>query len=423
MSVSTRSAFRVSCRPERLDGFARHDSALHREISLLVRQLNESFETARRTCQEPSIAHLLPPVDALTVLSAQQRSFFEHVRQTADGFRRADMGSLVDGWNRQAIASLSSARNTDSTLPTQRDGWKLLRYETGDRGRIVEVKGDLATATHIVFFVPGMTNELSNVNRDLRPRSNDLYNEIVSRAKPGETVAVVMWLGYRSDRLSELYDASSNGHAQAGGITLRQDVAAVAGTGTKATITVVAHSYGTAVVGHAMTAGLDADRVVVLGSPGMDAKNRTELGSPHVQLYASRTGADVSLADKTKGAAAGAAVVLNPMLAPILGLGAGAAVLNKIPGVKRVSPLRPITEPNLVSAVYKVGTGSDPVSAAPVLGPDPTTKSFGATVFPSSGSGHSAYFDPGSSGMQSIASIALGGAPITSNPISGAKSR
>jgi Alpha/beta hydrolase len=409
MSTSTRSAFRVSCRPEQLDRFAWRDNELNQLIGLFVRQLSDSFAIAERNCEEPSIAHLSPPIGEIEGLAREQRSFLNNVRQTANGFRRADMGSLVDSWNRQALASLATAQAKNASLPQQRDGWKLLRYETGDRGRIMEVKGDLATATHIVFFVPGMTNEIGNVDQGVRPRSDALYNELVAAAGPGETVAVVMWLGYRSDRLTELYDASSNGHAQAGGITLRQDVAAVAGTGTKATITVVAHSYGTAVVGQAMTGGLDADRVVVLGSPGMDAQNRAALGSAHVQLYASRTGSDVSAVDKAKGVAAGVAVVVTPVAA----LGATAALLNKIPVVKRVSPLRPVTEPNLVSAAYKLGTGSDPVSAAPVLGPDPTNKGFGANVFPSSGTGHSAYFDPGSTGMQNIASIALGREPVT----------
>ncbi len=292
------------------------------------------------------------------------------------------MNKLVNRWAGIASLNYLLAVTSGSQVPAIRPDWTLLRFSTADKGRLVEVRGDLAAATHMVVMVPGMTNELANVDENFRPRSNRLYEELVARARPGEQIAVVMWLGYRNpNAFPEAPLAATSAMARRGAVTLNADLAAIRATGTNAKITVVAHSYGTVVAGEAMDRGIAADRVVVVGSPGMNASSRASLGSPSTQLYASSVGTEPSAA---------------------------------VGVVRAVGSLASYNVPTGLMAV-DIATGRDWAAATSHVGlhgADPAQTEFGATAFPSSGSGHSAYFEARSLGLANIALVSLGRQPV-----------
>ncbi len=374
------SPSRVSCRPDQLDHFV--DASLHGLVGLRLStdRLNSAWVCAVARCLEPTVP--TPPSGAVLQHLSRAVADARFVAETAHAFRRAEMNSLVNRWAGIASLNYLLAVTAGERVPAIRADWTLLRFSTADKGRLVEVRGDLAAATHIVVMVPGMTNELANIDENFRRRADRLYEELIARAKPGEQVAVVMWLGYRNpSAFPEAPLAATSAMARRGAVTLNADLAAIRATGTNAQITVVAHSYGTVVAGEAMDRGIAADRVVVVGSPGMNALSRASLGSPTTKLYASSVGTQPS-------AAVG-------VIRTIGSLASG----NRPVGLMAVD----------------IATGRDWAAAtshAGLHGADPAQPGFGATPFSSSGSGHSAYFDLRSLGLANIALVSLGRQPV-----------
>jgi Alpha/beta hydrolase len=381
----------VSSRPAALDHFTVVSRANRISWPNIRATLVDASRFAVSRCVEPAVVRCESELWQMDGLARSAESLEQFVSETAQAFRAADMNERLGAWTQLADINYRAAVAAGKWVPPQRPGWTTLRFDTADRGRLVEAIGDIATATHIVVMVPGMTNELANVERDFRPRSELLYTELLAHAKPGETVAVLMWLGYRNPQISDAYLAVGSDMARTGAELLTADVAALRKNST-AQITVVAHSYGTIVAGEAMKRGVDGglpvNRVVVVGSPGMNASSRSELGSPKVDLYASSVGENPS---------------------PIVGLvrAAGHVLLKTNPATFLTAPV--------ASAFVDTATGRDWAASTTnvqIHGSDPARPSFGSTVFASDGLGHSAYFAPHSLGLTNIALVSLGREPV-----------
>lgn len=262
-----------------------------------------------------------------------------------------DGGAAWRRWTRQFDANNERAKKlglqgVDGPPPRQIlmiDGTK------GDQ-RITEVYGDLSKAKKVIIHVPGMNTDLDdyrNGNPDakaLLAKAQEMY---------GPDVAVVSFLDYNVP--DDLGEAASSAGADSGVAPLRQLVADLHAQGFRTNdLSVVAHSYGTVVAGHAMKQGLDVRTVVALGSPGMGADDRAGLGSPSVNLYAGSAPLNV-IAGRQGGLTAAGTVVGGP--------GGG-----------------------LIAA-------GDPVSWAPAHGESPTTPGFGSNkVDVPDAYGHSQYF-------------------------------
>jgi pimeloyl-ACP methyl ester carboxylesterase len=380
-TVMTSGSTRSSSCPSSLDQFSFGSVAENLALPIHLCVLRDHWADATQRCTEPSLGAQTPPLDALTQLIQRAHTIEELVTATAEAFRRADMGELVRNWSHSATNDFNAAVEAGAKVPQRRPGWTMLRFDTEDRGRLIELKGDLQTATHIVVMVPGMTNELSNVDRDFRDRSDALYNELLARAQPGEHIAVIMWLGYSNPQVLQLGAAMGSQMARDGAVTLNDDLRALRATGSLAEITVVAHSYGTILAGEAMDRGLPVDRLIVVGSPGMNAKDRASLGSPDVDLYASSVGEHPSA----------------------------------IPGViRRLGTMFSLVNP-AGAILTDVATGKDwaaSTSRVGAHGTDPAEPGFGSTTFPSDGQGHSAYFAPRSLAIANLALISLGRRPV-----------
>jgi len=166
-------------------------------------------------------------------------------------------------------------------------GRRLLVFDPTGDGRVAEVFGaDPDTADHVAVVVPGMLSTLANHERELRVKGEDLAAGAAAAA-PGRRTSVVAWLGYDAPGV---LDAPLDDDARAGAPALVALVDGLRATGA-VDVTVVGHSYGSVVTGAALLAGLDADRVVVTGSPGMLVDHADDLGPTPV--YALRAPLDV----------------------------------------------------------------------------------------------------------------------------------
>lgn len=143
-----------------------------------------------------------------------------------------------------------------------------------DGDRVVLALGDLDSADAVAVLVPGVGTTPAD---DLDARVGDARDlaAAAGAAVPGLAVAVVVWLGYRTP--STPAGIVTRGAAQRGGVALAAaldglDAARTATGSAGPRTTVVAHSYGTVVVDEAADrpGRLEADAVVLLGSPGME---------------------------------------------------------------------------------------------------------------------------------------------------------
>jgi pimeloyl-ACP methyl ester carboxylesterase len=132
--------------------------------------------------------------------------------------------------------------------------------------------GDLQTAAHVAVVVPGV-GDGTNLCQDWIPDAINLY-------EASDSTAVVLWKGY--DNPVDVLAAA------AGSIECDDDLATAAYDLTEfittlelepgQTVTVIAHSFGSIVLGAALAdAGLEVTDVVVAGSPGMTVDQLRQL--------------------------------------------------------------------------------------------------------------------------------------------------
>lgn len=354
---------RVSAVPDHLERFASSDITGLFSLRTLANELASRADRMRSGCphSHPRGNTVVVPIleDVLGEIAA--------VAMVAQDFRRADL--------RVFVAKTIEALPVAVRGPMAAAGRVYLRADDTGDGRRVEVLGDLAAADHVVFLVPGMTNSLDNYETQVRPKAVALYNEMRAQLGKGAQVAVIAWLGYNTPDATVfgLIDASTSVSAKNGARQLRADLDLLHQHGMRAHVTIVGHSYGSVVAGRAMKEDphhpLAVNDVVVVGSPGMDANSRHELMSPDVRVWAGKT--------NTPGVPA----------AVVMASGGSLFLLDK--GLRLIG-------------------GSDVVPMAPVHGPDPAAKGFGARSLPTDGHGHSEYFMPGTRSLRSIAGVAVG---------------
>jgi hypothetical protein len=140
---------------------------------------------------------------------------------------------------------------------------QVLVFDPAGDGRIAELWGNLDAHTdHVGVFVPGTTARVANFQT-----YSDLGYSLTKDDLKGRT-ATIAWLG--TDLPDAIVaDAPDPSYARDGAPVLRDFVAGVrtrAAPGS--TVTVIGHSYGGSLVGAADAAGMDADRVVMVESPG-----------------------------------------------------------------------------------------------------------------------------------------------------------
>lgn len=150
--------------------------------------------------------------------------------------------------------------------------------------------GNPDTAANTGVVVPGTTHsavDLSSVGGDGR----NLYDTMTGTDK-----AVVVWLDGPEPQ-SIAPDAAFDSWADASGPRLATDLtgiraAQVASTGSTQHLTAVGHSYGSYILGRAMTSGAPVDDVVLVGSPGVGVDHASDLGIDPSHVWDGEAGDD-----------------------------------------------------------------------------------------------------------------------------------
>ncbi len=147
-----------------------------------------------------------------------------------------------------------------------------LAFDPAGDGRAIEVVGDLTSARRIVVLVPGVDTTLRDFDRGLggvARRAPSVQARALRDAIKAPDVAVVAWLGYDPPEGLGLAVIRED-RAVAGAEELRRFVSTLS---LNATVVIVAHSYGTVVMGLAAASGLPCNvtDLVALASPGLGA--------------------------------------------------------------------------------------------------------------------------------------------------------
>lgn len=189
---------------------------------------------------------------------------------------------------RTARRQLAEAeRRRDALLAWSQPDRQILGYRADGGGRLIEVVGDLDTAEHVAFTLPGVSNTLLTYEAQHRPNTQALAD-----ATAGTDTAIVSFLYDAPDWLGP---GAGSGPARRGAdelAALARDLHELVRE--DAHVTVVAHSYGSTTTGHALT-GTDlarfVDDVVLLGSPGTGVDSRADLPA-EVRVWVAATDDD-----------------------------------------------------------------------------------------------------------------------------------
>lgn len=172
-------------------------------------------------------------------------------------------------------------------------GGYLLGFEPhAGNGRAIVATGNPDLAHNVVTHVPGTTARLGTIGGDLA--RVDAVVQSAQRADASATTVGVTWYDY--DAPQSLYtDAPREVFADEARPHLRSFQEGLRAThdGDPSHNTVIAHSYGTTVVGHtARDGGLDADALVFAGSPGVGVEHVSELNRPPGTVYSTTSAND-----------------------------------------------------------------------------------------------------------------------------------
>jgi pimeloyl-ACP methyl ester carboxylesterase len=171
---------------------------------------------------------------------------------------------------------------------------RLLTLDLDGPGRVAIGLGDVDGARHVAVVVPGMGQDAAHGVERTVAHAERLRQQ--ARRESTATTAVVAWVGYAAPGWAQVPFTT---RALAGGRGLAADLRAlVAGRtadgGDPPHTTVVGHSYGSTVVGAAATTQpLEADDLVLLGSPGALAEHVEELSRPQGHVFVGEATFDV----------------------------------------------------------------------------------------------------------------------------------
>ena len=216
----------------------------------------------------------------LSDLAAERDRLQVRIAELSDDGWRTDLAAEIY-WSElnDLTRELDFVRKKLDTLAYLADGLairQILLFDASGDGRVAEVFGDVASARHVAFVLPGVSNDLGNYTDGLRPMADHLFR---TGSRMSGDVAVVSWLGY--DPPDTIPDGAFPHEATDAARRLRRSVDGIRVHADPVNLTVVGHSYGSVVTGRAIRdEGLQLTDAVFVGSPGVawDVNHRSDLG-------------------------------------------------------------------------------------------------------------------------------------------------
>ncbi|MGW9214627.1 alpha/beta hydrolase [Embleya sp. NPDC055664] len=172
-------------------------------------------------------------------------------------------------------------------------GKELMLLKFGDKfldGQVIMSVGDPDKAKHVAVLVPGTGATVADNLAGGITRADRIRDTAVGLTDGKSGVASVFWLDYDAPEKKGIGSMAGWARSEEGAPRLHSFVGGVRAQGNDHHITVIGHSYGTALVGDAAkTGGLAADDIVALGSPGIHVKHAEDLKIDPGHVWADRS--------------------------------------------------------------------------------------------------------------------------------------
>ncbi|MGP3735616.1 alpha/beta hydrolase [Streptomyces sp. GDS52] len=170
----------------------------------------------------------------------------------------------------------------------------LLGFNAEKDGRAIIANGNPDTADHTAVYVPGTESDLGGIEGNISRMVNVWH--AANNEADGKSASTITWLGY--DAPDDVFkDAPFEHYAYDGAPAFRSFMdgldASRSGDSPGHT-TVIAHSYGTTLVGAAAQTGhLNTDEVIFAGSPGVKVSSAEEMDVPKGNVWNQEADGDV----------------------------------------------------------------------------------------------------------------------------------
>ncbi|MFD7454704.1 alpha/beta hydrolase [Kitasatospora sp. NPDC059827] len=195
---------------------------------------------------------------------------------------------LADKMN--GINAIESRLNTP--VDAQHPPTFLMGFDTNGKGHAIVAVNNPDTADNVSTYVPGTGARLGSINSDIN--RSDAMVASANAAGTGKTTSSITWVGYDAPQniIPEAADDTYAKNAEDKLVGFENGLHATH-NGAIGNNTILAHSYGTTVVGYTMRDhGLPVDNAVLIASPGAGVENAKDLRIDPSHVYAAQSPAD-----------------------------------------------------------------------------------------------------------------------------------
>ncbi|MGW3682320.1 alpha/beta hydrolase [Streptomyces prasinus] len=276
----------VSMRPGTIGGLDGLPSPVRDEANRMV------FDTTRGRMQMELNSIPAPPSNEWTWISAGGYPSKVHTDEWMQWHNK--YGDRYDQLNRSLKGMQTIQNRFDATGTRGLPEAYLLGFDAEKDGRAILANGNPDTADHTAVYVPGTESDLGGIEGNV----NRILNvwRAANNEADGESVSTITWLGYDApDHVVK--DAPFEHYAYDGAPAFRNFMDGLDGSrsgDSPGHTTVIAHSYGTTLVGAAAQTGhLNADEVIFAGSPGVKVSSANEMDVPEGHVWNQEADGDV----------------------------------------------------------------------------------------------------------------------------------
>ncbi|GGX62038.1 alpha/beta hydrolase [Streptomyces minutiscleroticus] len=259
----------------RLDGLP---SAVRDEANRVV------FNETRASMQMELDSIPKPPANEWTWITAGPYPSKVHTDEWMEWHRQ--YGDRYEQLNKSLKGMQSIQDRFDSTGVRGLPEAYLLGFSAEGNGRAVVANGNPDTADHQAVFVPGTTSNLGSIGGDIN-RMVNLWH-VADDAADGKSVSTVTWLGYDAPQ-DIVKDSPFSHYANDGAPAFNRfmDGLEASHSGqSEPHRTAIGHSYGTTLIGSAARQGeLNADDVILAGSPGVQVPKAEQMDVPEGHVW------------------------------------------------------------------------------------------------------------------------------------------
>ncbi|MFP1627865.1 alpha/beta hydrolase [Streptomyces sp. 5K101] len=182
------------------------------------------------------------------------------------------MQSIQDRFDRTGVQGLPEAY--------------LLGFNAEGNGRAIVANGNPDTADHQAVYVPGTTSNLGSIGENIG-RMENMWRVATDEAD-GKSVSTITWLGYDAPQ-DIVKDSPFSHYADDGAPAYNRFMDGLEASHSGEADphrTAIGHSYGTTLIGSAARQGdLNADDVILAGSPGVQVPKAEDLDLPKGHVW------------------------------------------------------------------------------------------------------------------------------------------